>query len=379
MTVKHVVLLNGPQIDNKKGEYGSGMGGFVRNMQVYVDKFQSDRFVLKPCFNSIREARRWPWLSFSWRYLTDVLRTIRLTSGVSIVHILGQYGNAIAREYTIVLWCKIRKIRVVYEMKGGAFVSWYESANPLLRKLALLVLTRSDAVLCEGRPYVDYLKKLQIQGSYFPNFVPDEEVAPIWEERLNERSLRILFVGYCYEDKGVFDLVRACEQAARAGVPIELTLVGHENPRFANWMDNAGGVDGIPLKIRRMGLLCHSRTIEVFRSHDIFCMPTRHPGEGHTNSINEALAAGLVVVCTRHGFLPDILTDESAYFVEKGNVAELANIFLQIDADRVCARLKAKNGRSVLMLNFTSRKSFKELEEHYSRILAAATKSPKAL
>jgi glycosyltransferase involved in cell wall biosynthesis len=41
----------------------------------------------------------------------------------------------------------------------------------------------------------------------------------------------------------------------------------------------------------------------------IFLFPTRHSGEGHSNALTEAMASGLVPICSDHGFNRDVVGD----------------------------------------------------------------------
>ncbi|MGH9464565.1 MAG: glycosyltransferase, partial [Thermoanaerobaculia bacterium] len=108
----------------------------------------------------------------------------------------------------------------------------------------------------------------------------------------------------------------------------------------------------------------------LLAEHDIFCIPTRHAGEGHSSATNEAMMMGLVIVCTRHGFLESMLSEEGCYFVEKDNAESVALALEQIHLDREGAIVKAQRARRILVERYTDRQVIPEIERAYRQLLA---------
>lgn len=362
---RKTILLNGPRIKSKKAAYGGGMGGFVRNMQTYLDGFSSERFCLKPCFNSVRQSGKMHSLTFPWRLIADTFRAVRLGISASGIHILGQYRAAVYREFCIVLVCKLLNLPILYEIKAGAFIDWFNSCRILERRMMAFILQSSKIILCEGLPYVEFVRNtFGLESFYFPNYVLAREIPETVNEKLMGEKIRVLFVGFCYEGKGVLELVRGCELAAEKGLSVELTLVGEEAPEFTQWLDSLLEAS-LTVNMNRLGRVHHDRALSVYQENDVFCMPTRHAGEGHNNSINEAMMMGMVIVCTRHGFLESVLGNNCSYFLEIGEAQEISETLILIHQNRREARKKTKNARARLMERFSSDRSFESLENHY--------------
>ena len=204
--------------------------------------------------------------------------------------------------------------------------------------MALFVLRRAKVVLCEGQVYVDYLQnRYGIESHYTPNFVLDDEIPAEVGARLTADVIRVLFVGFCYEGKGVFELV-----------------------------------DGLSFILNRMGRLPHEEVLRLCAANDVFCMPSRHRGEGHTNAVNEAMMYGMVIVSTRHGFLESVLGDRCSYFLEELTAAEIARVLKVVDDERDEARERAARARQKLLSSFTGSAAFSRLEQHYRALTAGA-------
>ena len=369
VTPNRKVLLVGPAVTTNNAFYGGGMGGFVRNMQVYLSEFRPAGYKVEPCFNSVRQQNSFFRLRMVWRFSRDLLNFVRLIEGVDVVHLLGQYKTAFPREIGMALVCRILSIPLIYEVKAGQFVAWYSNSGCVSRRLCGWMIRGCGAVLCEGQRDKEFIEThFQRPTIYFPNFVPDSEVPSSTPALFQNQEMRVVFIGYCYAGKGVFELVNAAAECLRSGMPLELTLAGQEHPDFTKYAD-AMVARHPDLKLTRLGLVGHDVALTCLSESDVFCLASSHEGEGHSNVINEAMMMGRVIVSTRQGFLGSILDPSVAYFVEPKSSASLVSAFREIELDRDVAREKASAARRRLCDLYTSRQAFLVLETCYNRCL----------
>lgn len=364
VSTKKKVLLFGPVIGEFAGAYGGGTGGYTRNMSQYLLHFRADNFEIVPCFHTV--AGQGKIKSFLLRFCIDLFRFFKSMVVVrpDIVHILAQYRTATPREFAVSLLCRMIGTPVIYEVKAGTFSTWIQSSNPVFRKMARFCIRQADTVLCEGKPTLAAVQKATgVTGVFFPNFVSVEEIPAQVPEKLKEPLMKILFVGYAFREKGVFELVEGCNQAAEE-IPLELNLIGQEHPEFTAWIDVLKVNE--KLKINRIGRQPHEVVMENFGKNDIYCYPTRHPGEGHNNSINEAMMHGMVIITARQGFLESVLED-TCYFLSEVSAAEVTTALFHIAAHREEAREKSRKTRQRLMENFTDKLAFEKLQMAYQR------------
>lgn len=366
---KSVILLTGPNLDAGSAYYGGGIGGITRNMRILLENFESARFEVRGCFNSVRRVRSPGIGTQIVRLLQDGARFFRASRRTAAVHIFGQYHQAIYREFLIVLLAGVRQLPVLYQIRAGTFITWHENISRLERFLVRNILERAHVVLCEGPPYLDFLsREYGTKAHYFPNFVPAQEIPKVVEPKLEEPVLKVLFVGFCYEKKGVYELVKGCRLAASRDLRILLSLVGEQSVDFQKWLSSTLPENPLSLTLESRGSLSHESVLAAYRTHDIFCLPTRHPGEGHNNTINEAMMMGLVIICTRRGFLESVL-GSGAFFLERGTPEEIAAILSLIDSDRPGARSVAGQARKRLLENFTGNQAFPQLEGYYRMLV----------
>ena len=78
---------------------------------------------------------------------------------------------------------------------------------------------------------------------------------------------------------------------------------------------------------------------------------------------------GMVIVTTRHGFIPSVLDESACYFVEKQSPDSIASALETIDRHRDSARAKAANARAILLQRYSSDVVVPILENMYRRLV----------
>ncbi|MBC8392240.1 MAG: glycosyltransferase family 4 protein [Deltaproteobacteria bacterium] len=360
------VLLVGPKLSQKDASYGGGTGGYTRNMAVYLNYFEDKKYELLPCYHTVRKKGRGITNSFLIRFFIDayvfVSSIIRVRP--SVVHILGQYRTAIPREFFYVAISSVLGIPVVYEIKAGAFDVWHGKTNFLFRWMVSFVVRKSAVILVEGKRYIDFLKsEYSITAFYFPNYVPIEEIPSATNPLFLSEYLRLCFIGYCYEGKGVFELVEGCNLAAAGGVKIKLQLVGYESQEFTEWVDTLDVDEN--LQISRMGRKEHQDVLKIINENDIFCLPSRHYGEGHNNSLNEAMMYGRCLLVSKAGFICDVVSVKEAYILDHVTSSEIASCIQIIHSNLDLARDKAALANEKLKKEYVSNVIYERLRSHY--------------
>lgn len=368
------ICLYGPETSGKslKNAYGGGSGGYTRNMATLLSFFKSDEFELQPCYHTFRGQLKFD--NFFWRMIIDTLRFFchLIKFRPKAVHVLAQYRSALPREFMVVCLSRLLHIPVLYEVKAGAFISSYNEGGKLYRWMTAFIVAQSKKVLCEGKVYIPFfLSEFNVEAEYFPNVVPDELVSKQDREVFSGDFLQVLFVGYCYEGKGVKPLVEACHIAAIKGVKICLTVVGEEHSEFSSWLDtflDNNELVNNNLLIKRRGRQPYEEVLLEFGRQDIYCYPTSHDGEGHNNTINEALMTGLYVITTKQGFLADVITNERGSSLASAEPSVIAKELMWISENKEQARNKALKGKQHLISNFMTGTNFSRLNEIYKQL-----------
>lgn len=372
----NVIVLCGPSTEPGSEGYGGGKGGYVRNVTALLAHFSVGdvKIVLSPY--STRRYTRWWKLALPFRLIADLFVFAGNVRRGGAAHVMMAYGPAIYREFGMSVIAAAARRPMILDIRGGAFVLWLKSAGRLQRAMAHWALRHATIVLGQGAAVVAHLRpRYGDKVHHFPNFIQSRYLPAHVGPRFAQSELQVVFVGYCYAGKGVFELVAGCAGAARRGVAVQLTLVGAESPEFSTYVDRFALPEG--LRINRCGTLEYDAVQSLLAGQDIFCFPSRHFGEGHPNVITEAMAQGLVIVSTRHGFISELLDETSAYFVESESIGAIADRLVHIHGNRVEAQHKADKARSTVQARFTEAQVLGHLREYYLSALGHA-RGPKA-
>jgi glycosyltransferase involved in cell wall biosynthesis len=149
----------------------------------------------------------------------------------------------------------------------------------------------------------------------------------------DHRPLRLLCVAHWTPRKGILELLAALE---RVSAPVELTLVG-DPARDANYAAQVRAALVSPTLVGRVnapGRVTSSQLAALYATADAFVLASSHEGYGIV--LAEAMAAGLPIVATRVGAVPEVVRDgQEAELVPFGDLAALASALDRLACDSV--------------------------------------------
>jgi glycogen(starch) synthase len=148
---------------------------------------------------------------------------------------------------------------------------------------------------------------------------------------------RVLFVGRLHRQKGVGVLIEAC---ARMSTEAHLVLVGDGPERDA--LRRAAGRNGLDGRMHITGFLPHRAVPAAMRHADVLVLPSLYEELGST--LLEAMQAGVPVVASRTGGVPDAVGD-AGVLVAPGDPGALASAIDGLLTDRGAAARLAALGR----------------------------------
>ena len=152
--------------------------------------------------------------------------------------------------------------------------------------------------------------------------------------------LRVLSVGRLHWAKGLDDGMRAVAQLHRAGQLAEYRIAGEgpERPKLTFLADQLGLRDRVSL----LGATTIDEVVRLLEWADVLLLPSL--SEGISNAVLEAMAAGLPVVTTAAGGMPEAVRDgEDGFVVPIGDVAAMGDRLERLAGD---PDLRARLGRS---------------------------------
>jgi glycosyltransferase involved in cell wall biosynthesis len=146
-------------------------------------------------------------------------------------------------------------------------------------------------------------------------FFPGPPEDPIRHELGPRNAYLLLFVGRVAPNKRVAALVEAVARLSDVIPPVHAVVVGDTTDVYQlemnRCLDRARQLD-VADRIHFLGHVDDDRLRAVYRSADVFVMPSVH--EGYCLPVMEALACGLRVMAARAGALPETVADAGLTF-----------------------------------------------------------------
>ncbi len=247
------------------------------------------------------------------------------------------------RDSIVIITAWALQARVVAHVHGSNFGNFYEHASPAVRRFVRSVMERLTRVILLAERF----------RNQFAGLVPDGHVHVLYnavdtrlfgdlahERPKHDAALAVLFVGHLSQAKGFVDLLRAAPAVLENLPTARFVFAGEWFDREGNILYDEGGrrLYSDPQaeqclwndlqtrygeRVAYLGVVTGARKTEVFKAADVFVLPSY--SEGFPMSVLEAMAAGLPLVVTPVGALPEVLQDGvNAEFVLPGDIEALA-------------------------------------------------------
>lgn len=272
---------------------------------------------------------------------------------------------------------------VVAHYRGGNFRNFYNSSTPLYKKLIETIMNRVDTVIVLANNLKFMFAKLvdpeRIKVLY--NGLPMEEYSSIERKPHDKNAATILFMGHLTFPKGFYDIIKAYKRLRNTYPNIRLVFAGslpearptlHEfltSPYKEYFLSHIDEITNDTLSFienaafynaQYLGFVSDEKKIRVFADADIFVFPSYT--EGFPMVVLEAMAAGLPVVTTPVGALPEILEDNvNGFFVKIGDVNDMVERIEKLIIDEGLRKEIGVHNREYVFSRFDIRSIAKNL------------------
>lgn len=218
--------------------------------------------------------------------------------------------------------------------------------------------------LCQGPAWqrfaVDTLGFPMTDAPILLNWTASERLLEIGRRRNSAPSAppKLLFLGWITREKGVLDLLEACRRLVPDHA-FSLTLAGDgaADEEARTFVER----HGLSERVCFRGLVQGAELEAALREADILVLPSWR--EGLPNAMIEAMAAGLAVIVSSVGNVPDIVTDgREAILVPPKDVDRLESALKRLIEDGKLREELAQRGHAFAAENFSVEPAVEKLE-----------------
>lgn len=304
-------------------------GGIKNYYQVLKNYFSI------PVYYQYRGAREWPYRGNSFsegiRLLKDYISYFInvILKHIQIVHINTSLGKeSILRDFIFAIYAKMTRKKCIVFFHG-----WSQNEEILMMNnykwLLKLYLKNTDALITLSKKSQEILKSLGYKKKiYLETTLVDDNLLNNFNivKKLQKcyDEITILFLARIEREKGVFDIINACELLTQRGYKIQLLVAGSGRA-------DKDVMEKIKNKnyIKFLGYVSGEDKSRVYSESDIYVLPSYT--EGMPTTVLEAMAFGLPLLVTPVGGLKDIIKEGfNGYFIPIDNSIVLAEAIIRL-------------------------------------------------
>lgn len=247
---------------------------------------------------------------------------VRCLMKTDVVTFHAAIGGVLKYSPLLVIICHLWNKPVIVRIFGGRVAEWYGEASTLLKWIFDHSVLRADVVLLETKSSVKYFQEITAGNVlWYPN---SRRIGP--EFLLNERRLcgnRFVYVGQVRKAKGIAEIIMAA-QVLRNEVRIEV---------YGPLLDGIVEADFANAGITYRGVVDGGAIVGILKDYDGLLLPTYWPNEGYPGVILEAYMAGIPVITTKVGGIPEIVDSSCGIFIEQQDVGALVSAIRCLSSD----------------------------------------------
>ena len=289
---------------------------------------------------------------------------------VSIVHINTSLNRkAYWRDLAYLSIAKALGARVVYQVHGGELPRKFFAGSPLLTAFLRWTLGIPDVVVVlaqiELRAYREFVPDQQVVA--LPNGIdcrPYSGVPTVLSDATH--PLQIVYIGRVAREKGLYETLQGLRLAHELGVDARLIIAGTgaEEPRLRRYAQALG----VAARVCFVGPVFGNDKVKLLSGADVMVLPSY--SEGLPYALLESMAAGVPVIATPVGAIPDVVSDGiHGFLVPPRDGKAIAESLAILAGDRDKLSWMSRACRRRVRAAFSIERLAQEFSFHYARLI----------
>lgn len=265
-----------------------------------------------------------------------------------IIHLHTSQGVAWLKDSFFVLMGKAHRCHVALHVHAADFDELYGKKARFVQSYTRRVMGLADAVIAVSAEWRRRLAHIVPVDRVFTfrNCIAVDAFLPRFSHR-STNGAKALFLGGVGPRKGAFDLLEAMGHLKSRGCSLHLWVGGYEE-REGDLIRARTRLEELHLEdtCQLVGTVHGLRKSQLLSEASLFVLPSYN--EGLPMAILEALAAGLPVVATPVGGIPEVIEDGyNGFLVTPGDVEALAEKLAILANDRHLREVMGRRSREI--------------------------------
>lgn len=232
--------------------------------------------------------------------------------------------------------------KIVLHIHATSFDKFYENGNSLLKYLTRETLNIADKIIVLSSRSKSFFAKLvpEYKLAVIPNAVKGAIFCNELKRHIKSNVVKVLFIGGTEaKRKGVYDVLRAIPVVAeKHRSNILFAFVGECDVEKLRTICKEENVSNY---VEILGYLETEEKRKIISLSDIYILPSY--SEGLPIAMLEAMAAGLPIISTPVGSIPEVIEEGvNGYLIKPGDYHELAEKILVLAEDKQLRQMMGK-------------------------------------
>lgn len=369
---KIMILLTGSSLKHEK------VGGVVHVSKQIMSRLDKDRFNVQYFTNggwqqhiALEIIRP---LSFLIGLLCFLITLIRFRP--RLIHINTSLDwKSIIRDGGFLIIARILGFQVLLFIHGWQkqVEDHFKTRRGLIHSVFRRLFSLPDSVIVLSKTFKASLVHLGLDPERIfvvPNMVDCDQFAThsSAEPQRKDSPFTILFMSRFVKKKGVYELIRSIPHILDRGCSdVKLILAGDGEEREN--MQNLCGNLGIEDRVEFTGYITGQEKVEIMKRADLFVLPTYY-GEGLPIVLLEALAAGLPIVTTRAGGIPEVVKNRlNGLLLHDINEEVIAEAVVTLKEDAILTSRMTDQNLNRARIHYDTSVVIRKIEKVYTKTI----------
>ncbi|MGG0571357.1 glycosyltransferase family 4 protein [Priestia megaterium] len=277
---------------------------------------------------------------------------------------ISQTRLGLLRDLVIILLCSLRSKKIIAHLHGNNLGNVIDKMSRCERTLVKNIFKKIDSGIVLGNGlknnFKGFTKSIKVVANGVDgNYITDEELN---SKEKDTEFIDIVYLSNLLESKGYQYLIEAVASLIEEGENVRLTLAGAIfNQEKFDMIWNTVKDRRLEERIKHLGVVDGIKKKQLLLSSDIMVLPTNYPIEGQPVSIIEGMAAGLPIIATKRGSIPDLITN-NGILIETGSTHLVKKTLSSLINNPKELKNMSKNSRENFLNNFTLEKNIKKIQ-----------------
>jgi glycosyltransferase involved in cell wall biosynthesis len=265
-----------------------------------------------------------------------------------IIHLHTSQGLGWLKDTFFVFVGKSLGCRIVLHMHGGNFDKLYDKNPRFMQDYTRRVMSLADAIIAVSTEWRRRLAEIVPAEHIFAlkNCIAVDAISPHLANRPSHIA-KALFLGRVGPRKGAFDLLEAMGRLKTRNCPLQVCIAGDEE-RQGDQVRAISRLEELQLvdECQLVGIVRGAEKAELLSKAGFFVLPSYD--EGLPMAILEAMAAGLAVISSPVGGIPEVVRDGyNGFLITPGDIATLAEKLAMLASDPHLCEVMGQRSREI--------------------------------